>query len=199
MSTNAVLTGRPSVDRPWMKFYPEAVQQLRIPECTIQDYLRMNCPGVNTVAIHYYGTDTTWGTVFGQVKLTAKALRAIGFRCGDQIPVFLRSVPEFIFLLMAAEEIGASLLCRDNTLAENVEAVQKSCARVIIAHDFLSKVEKDAYIKAGVERIVLLSPYRLADRTQMPEHIVDYINSQYHEDIAAGPEVISWDDFIAMG
>ena len=76
MSTNAVLTGRPSVDRPWMKFYPEAVQQLRIPECTIQDYLRMNCPGVNTVAIHYYGTDITWGTVFGQVKLTAKCFEA---------------------------------------------------------------------------------------------------------------------------
>lgn len=149
MSTNAVLTGRPSIDRPWMKFYPEAVQQLRIPECTIQDYLKMNCPGMETVAIHYYGTAITWKAVFEQVNLTAKALTAIGFRCGDQIPVFLRSVPEFVFLLLAAEAIGASLLCRDNTLAENVEAVRKSGARVIIAHDFLTKVEEDAYINAG--------------------------------------------------
>ena len=199
MSTNAVLTGRPSIDRPWMKFYPEAVQQLRIPECTIQDYLKMNCPGMETVAIHYYGTAITWKAVFEQVNLTAKALTAIGFRCGDQIPVFLRSVPEFVFLLLAAEAIGASLLCRDNTLAENVEAVRKSGARVIIAHDFLTKVEEDAYINAGVERIVLLSPYRLADRTQMPEHIISYISSQYHEDSAEGTECLLWDDFIAAG
>ncbi|MFQ8907313.1 MAG: hypothetical protein ACLR7K_09895 [Subdoligranulum sp.] len=51
--------------------------------------------------------------------------------------MFLRSVPEFIYLLLAKlERIGASLLCRDNTLEENIEAVQKANAKVIFVHDF---------------------------------------------------------------
>ena len=50
-----------------------------------------------------------------KVDATARALQVLGIKQGDQIPVFLRSVPEFIYLLLAAERIGASLLCRDNT------------------------------------------------------------------------------------
>ena len=99
--------------------------------------------------------------VYEQVDKVARALRAIGFGQGDEIPVFLRSVPEFIFLLLGAEKIGASLLCRDNTLDENIEAVKKSNAKMIIAHDFLSHDELNAFRKrAGIRGAVLLSPLR---------------------------------------
>ena len=37
---NATLTGKPSVDRPWMKYYPPAMlQMISIPECTVMEYL----------------------------------------------------------------------------------------------------------------------------------------------------------------
>ena len=74
-----------------------------------------------------------------QADLAARALKALGFGQGDQIPVFLRSVPEFVYLLLGAEKIGASLLCRDNTLRENVDAVRLSGAKAMFAHDFLTK------------------------------------------------------------
>ena len=72
------------------------------------------CPGKGCSAIHYYGKDITWAQIETEVNRVAKALKAIGFGVGDQIPMFLRSVPEFIYLLLAAERIGASLLQRQH-------------------------------------------------------------------------------------
>ena len=137
--TQPILTGLPSVDRAWMKFYPEEVKNLTVPECTLRDYLIKNCPGGEVSAIHYYGNDIDWHSIFEEADRTARSLRALGFGEGDQIPVFLRTVPEFIFLLLAAEKIGASLLCRDNSIQENAEAISKTQTKTIIAHTFLSK------------------------------------------------------------
>ena len=141
MNENAMLTGKPSIDRPSMKFYPEVLRGIQVPACTVEQYLSVRAADPNVVAMHYYGVDITWGTVFRKVDATARALQVLGIKQGDQIPVFLRSVPEFIYLLLAAERIGASLLCRDNTLEENIEAVQKANAKVIFVHDFFSKAE----------------------------------------------------------
>ena len=46
------MTGRPSIDRPWMKYYPEVLRNLQIPACTLMEYLKMNCPGENVIAMH---------------------------------------------------------------------------------------------------------------------------------------------------
>ena len=136
---NQQVTGKPSIDKPWMKYYPpQLIQGLTIPAQTVYEYLMERCPGDDVVAIHYYGRDIRWRELKEQVDLAARSLRAIGFGEGDQIPIFLRAVPEFIYLLLAAEKIGASVLCRDNTLEENIEAVNKSGAKMISAHDFHS-------------------------------------------------------------
>lgn len=196
---NTELTGKASIDRPWLKFYQGVVEHLNVPECTLREYLTKSCDDVNIPAVHYYGTDISWAEMLVKADRAARALKAIGFNEGDQIPVFFRSVPEFIALLLAAETIGASLLCRDNTLEENVEAVVKSGAKVIFAHDFLTQKEADAYVKdAGVEHIVLLSPYHETVEAEMPEHVKSHIRSFYGTS-AQGLAVMSWDEFIKAG
>ena len=151
---------KPSEERRWMQYYPEMMlRMIQKPDCTVWEYLERHCPGMDVAAIHYYGEDITWKTVFEESEKCAKSLKAMGFGEGDQIPVFFRLVPNFIYLLLAAEKIGASLLCRDNTLLENVEAVSKADAKAIFAHDFLSKKEMKAYCEnAGVKKIILLDP-----------------------------------------
>lgn len=198
---NQTLTGKPTVDRPWMQYYPpQMIQGLSIPESTVYEYLKDRCPGDDVAAIHYYGNDITWKEVYEQVDKTARALRAIGFNEGDQIPVFLRAVPEFIYLLLAAEKIGASILCRDNTIEENVDAVKKSGAKMIIAQDFLSHEDFNTYrTKGGVRGAVLLSPLRSADRTAIPDHCWDYLDSLYTDHPAYGPCTMSWDEFLNLG
>lgn len=200
MNKTYTLTGKPSVDRPWLRFYPGDVSQLRVPQCTIFDYLKANCPGEDVVAMHYYGVDITWKTVFEQIEQTARALRALGFGLNDEIPAFLRSVPEFVYLLLAAEKIGASVLCRDNTLEENVDAVKKSGAGAIFAHTFLSQEELDAYRNnTHTEQVVLLSPCRSGDRGSMPVHIKKCLDGLYPTERAHGSATMTWDEFIAQG
>ncbi len=195
------LTGKPSVDRPWLKYYPAAlIEHLRIPECTLRDYLEECSPGLQETALHYYGEDITWQHLFGQADAAARALKAVGFGEGDQIPVFLRAVPEFIYLLLAAEKIGASLLCRDNTLEENVHAVSLSGAPVMLAHDFLTQEELDAYLDGTqVRKAVLLDPCLSGSRDKMPDYIQESLDSNYTGSKASGPAVISWQEFLALG
>lgn len=201
MQGEKLLTGKPSIDRPWMKYYPQVMMDMiSVPECTVTEYLKSRCPGMDIPAIHYYGEDITWGTVFEEAKRAAYALKAVGFEKGDQIPVFLRLVPEFVYLLLGAEMIGASVLCRDNTIEENVEAARKSGAKVIIAQDFLSKKEMEAYLAgSNVEKIVLVSPLHHGDKNSMPAHIRTCLKSTYPSVCAAGSATMQWDEFMAQG
>ena len=194
------LTGRASVDRPWMKLYPEVLKNLQVPACTLMEYLKMNCPGEDVVAMHYYGNDIKWSTVFENAELTARALKAMGFGEGDQIPVFFQAVPEMVYVILAAEKIGASLLCRDNTLEENVEAVRKSKAEVILAHDYLGQKELEKYLSdSSVKRVVLLDPCYSCKREEMPDYIQKTLDSRYPEVKAGGPATIDWNEFLALG
>lgn len=194
-------TGVPSADRPWMQYYPpQLIENLEIPEQTIGEYLRAHCPGDDVVAMHYYGNDITWKQLFEQVDATARGLKALGLGEGDAIPTFLRAVPEFIYLLLAAEKIGASILCRDNTLEENVEAVRRSGAKIIFTQDYLSQRELNTYRHGSDTQIaVLVSPYRSAHYASMPAHIQKYIDSNYPDKPAYGGRTMSWDWILEMG
>ena len=59
----------------------------------MEQYLSVRAADPNVIAMHYYGVDITWATVFRKVDATARALQVLGVKQGDQIPVFLRSVP----------------------------------------------------------------------------------------------------------
>ncbi len=114
--------------------------------------------------------------------------------------MFLRSVPEFIYLLLAAERIGASLLCRDNTLEENIEAVQKANAKVIFVHDFFSKAEIEAYREqTNVNTYVIVPALESGDRAAMPVYLQHSLDALYPDVPARGSDTMMWADFCNMG
>ena len=194
------LTGKPSVDKPWLKFYPPGVDKMmQVPPLTLNQFMHMACRGEDLPVIHYYGNDITWSQFFAMVDNTARALRASGLGEGDQIPVLLRATPEFLVLLMAAEKIGASLLCRDNTIAENAEAITKSGARIMFAHDFITREEVDAYTAAGAKKIIMINPWKMAKKSAMPQHIVNCLERNYTEPKVVRDTVCAWEDFQAAG
>ena len=193
------LTGKPSVDRPWMKFYPPGAEQMTVPEVTMNEYMKMMSRGDKLTVMHYYGTNIRWKAFFRGVDEAARSMRAAGLGEGDQIPVMLRATPEFLMILLAAEKIGASLLCRDNTIAENAEAIAKAGSKVMFIHDFATQEEFTAYADAGITKFVTVSPWRLAVRSEMPDYIVESLEKLYVEPVVEGEEICTWEDFIAAG
>lgn len=121
--------GKPSEDRRWMQYYPEMMlKMIQIPDCTVWEYLEQHCPGPDVVAIHYYGEDITWKTVFEESEKCARSLRAMGFGEGDQIPIFFRLVPNFVFLLLAAEKMQKQSLHTISCPRKNSELTVKEQA-----------------------------------------------------------------------
>lgn len=201
MNVNSNLSGFPSIDKPWLKYYPpQLLEHLQVPACTLTQYLQHNMPGRDVVAMHYYGTDITWGEIFEQVDCVAKSMKAMGLGIGDQIPSFLRSVPEFIVLLLAAEKIGASLLCRDNEPFENAQAMKVAKAKVVFAHNFLPQTTLDEYLAlTDIERVVLIDPCYSCDQMDMPDYILDSLENNYQSICAKGEYTMEWKDFLALG
>ena len=186
---------QPSVERPWMKFYPPEVSQMAVPELNLNQFLKLTCRGEHLNVIHYYGTDITWKRFNSLVEKTARAMRAMGLGEGDQIPVLMQATPEYLAILLAAERIGASLLMRDNTIEENAEAIAKSGATIMFTHDYVSQEEVDAYLAAGIEKIVTIDPLNYAIRPEIPKYIMRNLKSRYHGKVNAGNALISWYDF----
>ena len=53
MQKSTTMTGKPSVDKPWLKFYPqELLDNLKAPACTLHKYLESMMPCLDTVAMH---------------------------------------------------------------------------------------------------------------------------------------------------
>lgn len=185
----------PSIERPWLKFYPEGADKMPVPNVNLSQYLKMTCRGEDLDVIHYYGTNITWKRFNAMVEKTARAMRAIGLGEGSQIPVMLQATPEYLAVLIAADRIGAALLMRDNTIEENAEAIAKSNATVMFAHDYISQEEVDAYIAAGIERIITVSPLNYAIRPEMPKHVLKNLKARYPKKAPVSDALESWYDF----
>ena len=56
-NTGATLTGKASVDKPWLQFYPEALRNVEVPTITVETFLRAKNPDENKIAFEYYGND----------------------------------------------------------------------------------------------------------------------------------------------
>lgn len=194
------MTGKASIDKPWLKYYPEPFQNLKVPKMTLEAFLRMKNPDENKEAIEYYGKKYTWKFLWNEAEVAAKALKVIGFEEGDRIPVFVQAVPAHIILLLAAEKIGAALICRDDVPEELCFAIRKSKASTAFVHDYTSKDDEELFrATTPMTRMVKVSPYDYADKACIPDYITKEIKSRYSSETETNEGDLTWDEFMNLG
>ena len=54
-NTKMKLTGKPSIDKPWLQFYPEQLRNVEVPKMTIEEFLKYKNQDENRTAFEYYG------------------------------------------------------------------------------------------------------------------------------------------------
>lgn len=199
-NTGATLTGKASVDKPWLQFYPEALRNVEVPTITVETFLRAKNPDENKIAFEYYGNRITWKEFWGEVDKAAKSLKILGFGEGNRIPVFLQSVPAHFILLIAAERIGAAIICRDDIPEELCFAIRKSKSETAFVMDYTSKSDEDLFrATTPMKRVIKVSPYDYADRKSVPDYVEKEIASRYTGAIETTEGDLTWDEFLALG
>lgn len=194
------LTGKASIDKPWLNFYPEEFRNLDIPRITMESFLKMKNPDENRAAFEYYGNKITWKQFWAEVDIAARALKALGFEVGDRIPSFLPSTPAYYILLFAAERVGVTVICRDDEPEELCFAIRKSRTDTAFAMDFVSKEDEELFrTTTPMTRMIKVSPFEYADKSQMKDYVLKEIESRYPAETETVEGDMSWQEFMELG
>lgn len=165
------LTGYPSIDKPWLKYYNTAFLTQPIPRENIYEYLcSMTADKSSLTAISYYGKEISYGELHAHIETAAKVLKSIGVQQGDRIMYLMPNIPETAYFLYGTARIGAIADYIDprpdsvdfTVSAKKVLAMFKDeKAEFLVALDqcYLAMLKPiEAELKAlGVNQIVLVS------------------------------------------
>ncbi len=135
------ITGYPSIDMPWLKYYSEEQILAPIPNMTALDYLKLlNNNNLNLPAIEFLGKQITYLELFKKINDTTKSLHALGVKPGDIVTIMLPACPEEVFLFYAIDQLGACAnFVFPGTPLTEVENTMKefNSSKLIILEDIL--------------------------------------------------------------
>ncbi len=160
MSDNNPMTGYPSVDKPWLKYYSEEAINAPLPECTVYEYLYENNKAYpDDIAIIYLGKKINYRELFWKIDQCASALIALGVREKDIVTIALPSIPEALYLVYALNMIGAVSnmvhpLAGEQELLNYLNEVE---SKVAFLFDGTYQIIKDAIRETAVERAVVIT------------------------------------------
>lgn len=169
MSPLKNLTGYPSIDKPWLKYYTEEAIIATLPECTIYEYLwESNKDYQSNVALNYFDRKITYGEVFENIDKATKSYSALGLKSGDIVTVCAVTIPETIYSFYGLNRLGVICNMVDpRTSAEGIrEYIKEVNSKIVITIDVAYAKIVESIKGTAVEKIVVISP---ADSLPQPK------------------------------
>ena len=201
MPTEKKLTGYPSIDKPWLKYYPQELLSARPTFNNILERIKMVWQNPDEAIINYYDTKITVGEFFDRVNQVAKSLVAMGIKKGDAIVASLECVPEYIELLFACEKIGCCIKNIIESIDSIIELINKDeTVTLYIAPDYISAlyVEK-IYNSTKIKNVITIDPLFSFDKSiDLRNNIAEVIKSKYNS-ANNNQNTISWCEFLEKG
>ena len=198
MAEEKKLTGYPSIDKPWLKYYSEEAINMPLPECSLYDYLYdCNREHMEDYALNYFGKKITFKAFFHMIDRAAKAFLAIGVHEGETVPIVSVSTVASIVCFYALNRIGA-VVDFLNVLAEKDDLVtyfKEANARVVVTLDLFEEKVLAAADECGVEKVVRFGVgYKMPIALRVGYHL----KSKNKKPLYKGRSlVIDWSDFLA--
>lgn len=194
------LTGYPSIDRPWLKYYSEEAINAPLPECTLYEYLWENNKDYpNDIALDYFDRKISYHVLFENIEKAAKAFCALGLKRGDIVIMATVTTPETVYSFYALNKIGVIPNMVDpRTSVDGLrEYIREVNAKYVLVLDACYPKMIEAAKGTSVERIVVTSP---ADSLPLIKKAAFTIVNRIREGKAHFAEcAIRWNDFIKAG
>lgn len=159
------LTGFPSIDKPWMKYYSskrETFSHETMYECLVNS----NDGNMDAYAIRYFGRFFTYRKTVENIDRIARGLFEHGIRKGDRVIVLGLNSPEILFSIYALNKLGAIACIEYVTQDDNklIEIINEYEAKHIIVQDMFFDKFIDAFNECGITSIFLTRTF-----TSMPK------------------------------
>ena len=191
------LTGYPSIDKPWLKYYSEEAINAPLPDCTIYEYLvEKNKDYPSDIAINYLGRKITYKELLENIDKAAAAFLRAGVKEKEIVTVALPSIPEALYCVYALNKIGAvaNMIHPLAGTEETLNYINEVQSRIVVIFDGAYKAIADVIGKTSAEKVVVASP---ADSLPLALKIAYNLKSQKHK--YDGRVFQEWKSFIRDG
>ena len=193
MENEKKVTGYPSIDKPWLKYYSDEAINAPLPECTMYEYLwKNNKDNLNSTALNYFGRKMTYGKLFESIDRTAAAFIAWGVKEGDTVTLLMLSCVPSVLCLYALNRIGAvpnyiNVLSSEDEIKRYVEEAE---SRYMVTLDLFGEKVK----RAVSDRKILVCS--LADYMPLPTKAVFKLKTRKNAVVPNG--ALTWKRFLAL-
>lgn len=197
------LVGYPSIDRPWLKCYPENKINFDLPEKTVYEFaLDANKDNMDNIALEYFGNKIKYADFFKKVNETEKAFRKMGIKKGDTVSFCVPTLPETFYAFYALNKIGAIANMIDpRTNVSSIKSFIKNAnSKMIVFIDIAYPKMVSIINELNIENIVSLSA-----SDSLPIHLKSLMKAKnFFDELKNKKEpvnkhIINWNDFIKQG
>jgi len=197
-STEKELTGYPSIDKPWLKYYSEEAITTPLPELTMYEYIfSINQNNLNRIALNYYGTNISYGKMFKQIALIAGGLERAGVKAGDVVTVAMINSLETIMLMFALNKIGAvaNMVYGSSTAEELKKYIEDAKSTMVFTLEMFQDKFAEIADKAHINTVVVTN----ITRSMSPANRFGarYIKGLKPKSLHNDSRFVDWDDFFS--
>lgn len=177
------LTGYPSIDKIWLKYYSEDHIKAELPHMTVYEYLKLcNKDNLDKLAFDSYEGKYTFREFFEFAERVAVSLYSIGMKKNEKALMMLPPMVHENALFYATDITGGAIseIPIESAVEDIVGKIIKFNSRIFFISSFLldETKEKEIYSKTDLKNIVVIGDY---DKTK-------YDN-----------RTISWNEFLENG
>lgn len=193
------LTGKASIDKPWLKYYNEDDIISDIPKMKAYDYLYLNNKdNINRNALNFFGKKITYKRLFDNIDYVADSLLQIGVRPGDIVTIAIANIPEAVYLFYAINKIGAisNIVDPRNTEDQFKQNINTVNSKLMISLDMCAPKIKNIVEETPLEKVVYLDAIHTLS---LPLRLLNNMKDKSDKSFKYDRRFISWDNFIKNG
>lgn len=185
------LTGKASIDRPWLKHYAELPDYKQNERTVYQELIEKNRSRKDQLALEYFGTKTSFGELFKKIDATAKAYYANGVREGDFVTICTAGIPETVYSFYALSKIGAvsNMIAPHFDHEQLVKRIEDCDSDVLVVMDTFYDDIKEAISKSRIKKTIVIPSLNAS--------LLGLISKKHKIDRNANE--VYWNEFIKEG
>lgn len=156
-----VLTGYPSIDKPWMKYYRKTpIKEIAVNQTIYEMVFNSNKDNMNDAALEYMGAEYTYQQLKDMTDHAAGVLHSLGLRKHDVVLIGTMNCVEAVVALLAINKLGAVSKWFDVRAGEkSIEdyANSSNCKYLVVLNMILPKVQT-IIDNTKIEKIFIIEP-----------------------------------------